>query len=126
MLEYYDREGRLITQDQWFGYMEGESYKRVALTETKGWYISTVWLGLSHQFGEGPPLIFETMVFTDDSAKADDLLCARYSTEEEAKQGHEVVVNYMTSGDYIKDVIDEALQSYDDKHREGLRDQNDV
>lgn len=28
-----------------------------------GIWISTVWLGLDHQYGDGPPLIFETMAF---------------------------------------------------------------
>jgi hypothetical protein len=27
-------------------------------------YVSTVWLGLNHNFGGGTPIIFETMVFT--------------------------------------------------------------
>jgi hypothetical protein len=25
--------------------------------------VSTTWIGLDHQFGEGPPLIYETMIF---------------------------------------------------------------
>ncbi len=26
-------------------------------------WISTLWLGINHNYGDGPPLIFETMVF---------------------------------------------------------------
>lgn len=52
--------------------------------------VSTVWLGLDHQFGDGPPLIFETMVFPAESSM--DLDCERYSTEEEAKAGHSAMV----------------------------------
>jgi hypothetical protein len=27
--------------------------------------VSTIWLGINHRFGDGAPLIFETMVFYD-------------------------------------------------------------
>lgn len=37
--------------------------RRVAATETKLFWISTVFLGINHQWRKGPPLIFETMVF---------------------------------------------------------------
>lgn len=30
---------------------------------SNGYIISTVWLGLNHAYGDGPPLIYETMVF---------------------------------------------------------------
>lgn len=29
--------------------------------------VSTIFLGIDHSFGGGPPVLFETMVFTDDS-----------------------------------------------------------
>lgn len=45
--------------------------------------ISTVFLGRNHQFRDGPPLVFETMVF----GGAGDYQ-ARYSTWEQAEQGH--------------------------------------
>lgn len=49
--------------------------------------ISTVWLGIDHGFTrEGPPVIFETVVFPEDSMLED--ACARYCTETEAKYGH--------------------------------------
>jgi hypothetical protein len=50
--------------------------------------VSTVWLGLDHQFGEGPPLIFETMVFGGPH----DQYTERYSTEDEARRGHKRIV----------------------------------
>ena len=47
--------------------------------------VSTVWIGINHNFsGEGPPLIFETMVFGSEG----DLYCERYATEEQAREGH--------------------------------------
>ena len=57
---------------------------------SNGRRISTVWLGLDHRFeSSGPPLIFETMVFSDDDMNNDT---ERYSTEEEAKAGHKRMV----------------------------------
>jgi hypothetical protein len=88
--EYYDRQGKPIdylqARAKW---LEGE--RRVAKTTLpNGRYVSTVWLGMDHQFGEGPPLIFETMVFRSED-DSDDLDCDRYSTEAEALAGHEAM-----------------------------------
>lgn len=46
--------------------------------------ISTVFLGLNHNLGKGPPLVFETIVFGGPL----DQECERYSTWEEAEEGH--------------------------------------
>ena len=66
--------------------------RRIALTElSDGKIVSTIWLGINHRFGDGPPLIFETMVFP----KADDwndLDMQRYSIESEAIKGHQEMV----------------------------------
>ena len=47
--------------------------------------VSTVFLGLDHSFGNGPPLLFESMVF---GGPHDQELMDRYSTWEEAEAGH--------------------------------------
>lgn len=47
--------------------------------------ISTVFLGLNHQLGDGPPLWFETMVFGGPL----DQLEERYSSWGQAEVGHE-------------------------------------
>jgi len=57
----------------------------VARDEVWGVEVSTVFLGLSHQFGDGPPLIFETMIF---GGPDDQEYQERYSTWEEAVAGH--------------------------------------
>lgn len=46
--------------------------------------VSTVFLGLDHNWGGGPPLLFETMIFTDGEGG----YCRRYSAWEEAEAGH--------------------------------------
>ena len=64
--------------------------RKVAKTTLKdGSSVSTVFLGMDHGFG-GKPLIFETMVFSKNVAMDGDM--DRYSTEEEAKTGHDKMV----------------------------------
>jgi hypothetical protein len=55
-----------------------------------GVYVSTVWLGIDHNFGHGKPLIFESMVFPAWRRGEYDQL--RYHTEEEALEGHNMLV----------------------------------
>jgi len=50
-----------------------------------GMLVSTLFLGLDHNFFGDRPLLFETMVFAGDF---DDLDCERYSTRDEALAGH--------------------------------------
>lgn len=61
--------------------------RRVALTETNGVTISTVFLGLNHNFCEiGEPILFETMVFGGQYDECQQ----RYSTYDEAITGHQL------------------------------------
>ena len=53
--------------------------------------VSTVFLGLDHNWGDGPPLLFESMIFWPDNPDLDQQM-ARYSTWHEAEQGHERLV----------------------------------
>ena len=104
MSEYYDRQGNPLTLMQWAAMFEtGRDIKRVAETTLpSGRWVSTVWMGLNHRFGDGPPLIFETMVFPsrDDMG---DLDSDRYSTEAEALAGHERMVAWWTAHDEPED-----------------------
>ncbi len=50
--------------------------------------VSTVFLATDYSFGDGPPILFETMVF--DGPLADKM--ERYRTWEEAEAGHERMV----------------------------------
>lgn len=50
--------------------------------------VSTVFLGLDHQFGNGPPLLFETMIFGGPH----DGYQERCSTWDEAEAQHEVAM----------------------------------
>jgi len=56
-----------------------------------GKFVSTVFLGIDHNFGVGKPLLFETMVFSE-KGNFRDLDMDRYSTWDEASKGHEKMV----------------------------------
>lgn len=60
----------------------------VAKTEIAHVSVSTVFLGLNHNFGGGPPLLFETMVFGGPL----DQEMERYVTWEQAEAGHAAMV----------------------------------
>jgi hypothetical protein len=94
VIEYYDKQGNPLTYEQYRDLLQtiGPEYKRVASTQVGDVWISTVWLGLDHQYGDGPPLIFETMQFDDDTAGDYE----RWSTLEEAQAGHEAWVKRIT------------------------------
>lgn len=95
---YYDREGKPISMYEWAEKFNDQSYKRIGYTELPwGGRVSTVWLGLDHGFGEVGPLIFETMVFPKDSFS--ELDCQRYSTEDQARAGHDAMVEKWQSKD---------------------------
>lgn len=59
-------------------------HEHVAKTSKGGVMVSTVFLGLDHNWGTGPPLVFETMIF---GGQYDEEMW-RYSIWEEAEEGH--------------------------------------
>lgn len=95
--DFYDRQGQPLTIEQYMKLIsvpqrQREKLKRVAETHLSdrgrdGPWVSTVWLGHNHRYGDGPPLIFESMVFG-----LGEELMDRYATEAEALAGHERVV----------------------------------
>jgi hypothetical protein len=72
----------------------GTTDRRVALdVVAPGIEVSTVFLGIDHNHsGEGPPVLFESMVF-DDYGGSD---CRRWSTWAEAVEGHQLLVQFLT------------------------------
>jgi tryptophanyl-tRNA synthetase len=51
--------------------------------------VSTMFLGIDHNYGQGEPLLFDTTVLIRDW---DACLVQRYATWEQAEQGHRDVV----------------------------------
>ena len=96
--QWYLRDGT-VTNDirVWGEKFKDLAYKRVAETTlSDGKWVSTVWMGMDHSCDEdGPPLIFETMVF--ERGGSGDVDCERYSTEAEAVAGHEAMVAKWTA-----------------------------
>ena len=74
----------------WGRWMEDFDNRRVAYTDINvAISVSTVFLGINHRFGgRGPPLLFETMVFTNGDGG--DMW--RYSSWDDAAAGHEAAV----------------------------------
>lgn len=71
-------------------FFEDIDKRRVALTQVGDNEVSTVFLGVDHNFsGQGPPVLFETMVFDKDGK---DIDCRRYCTWDEAEKGHWEIV----------------------------------
>jgi hypothetical protein len=82
----------MLTWAQWF---EDGDRRRIALdTFPDGRLVSTVFLGLDHSWGDGPPLLFETMVFLN----GDSVDCQRYATRAEALAGHARAIAAAESG----------------------------
>lgn len=92
---YYDRRGRVIRSWDDLARIEPRVARDVLPT---GHVVSTVWLGLDHRFGYGPPLIFETMVFASEDSYM-GLECDRYSTEAAAIEGHARMVGRVLAGE---------------------------
>lgn len=83
-----------------YGFRKGFDWDNRFMIQTwVGKYIiSTVDLGLNHQFNDDlPPLYYETMIFKKEKDVIDfrELYCERYTTEEEAKKGHDKAIEYV-------------------------------
>lgn len=86
---WYDRQGEpipmLVANEMLTDYDYKVVAKDVFVMGDQPVEVSTVWLGLDHNWWpDRPPKIFETMIFGGDL----DLERWRYSTEEEARAGH--------------------------------------
>jgi hypothetical protein len=89
-MHHFDREGQPIPWEESVRLSADREYRRVAWTALPNLgpeaFVSTVWLGLDHGWGAGPPIIFESLDFPAQKHMR------RYSTLEEARVGHEELV----------------------------------
>jgi len=92
----------------WGQFFEKTDARRVAKTQLNGLRVSTVFLGLDHAWGS-KPLFFETMIFPDEDNAPPEIYFERiqdwahgyqmrYSTWDEAVEGHEQVVTTIREG----------------------------
>ena len=83
-------EPDIMKWSTWFG----TTNHRVKRSDLEGdVMISTVFIGLNHNWGDGPLHLFETMVFREGQ----DGEMKRYSTWEEAEAGHDAMVSQILS-----------------------------
>jgi len=96
---YYDVEGNeLPNAEAWIPFL-GDNQWRIQneVVQVNGGetvMVSTVHLGMNHNFmNDGPPLIFETMIFGGKH----DQYQERYATKEQAEEGHREALRLVNS-----------------------------
>jgi hypothetical protein len=105
---FYDMDGNVISQEAWSQSLQLDSSRRVALTVIGDKKVSTVLLGIDHNYSDhGPPIIFESMVFGPGGI---DLWCERYATKEEALEGHNRIVASIEDGTFLGYGSDEDIK----------------
>jgi hypothetical protein len=83
-----DANGEAVpaTFEQWANWMETAGDTRRLGNDLIGdVHVSTVFLGLDHSFSDGPPVLWETMIFGGEH----DQYQERYTSREDALAGHE-------------------------------------
>lgn len=90
------REDKGMPTDEYYKWFENFYESRFVAREDVGEHtVSTVFLGLDHGYSEdGPPVLFETLVWKADGSE--DMY--RYSTYDEAIEGHRRVCRELDSG----------------------------
>lgn len=69
-------------------FREWKGIVRVNGTQIGGIWVSTVFLGINHQYGDGLPILFETMIFRGGKGNE----CDRCESWEQAETQHEEAV----------------------------------
>jgi hypothetical protein len=94
---WFNRDGHPIDAVAANALLGDREYQRVALARVTSttdpgvsFTVSTVWLGINYNFGDGDPIIFETMVFGGEEAQNE--ACYRWATEQAARDGHAEIV----------------------------------
>lgn len=113
MIRYYDTQGRPLSDTLAWARLfdqraksEDDRWWRVGETKLgEDVKISTVWLGLDHQWYDGPPIIFESMIF---GGSLDEEM-VRYSTWEQAEEGHAMLVRKARTQWHCDDLHNRAL-----------------
>lgn len=90
-----------ITFEEWKADWLDDERRKVARTDLDGFIVSTVHLGLDHRFGDGPPLIYETMVFDQREGSESpwtEIYGERYTYRADAVTGHARAVEWVLAG----------------------------
>lgn len=102
-----DHQPVWVSDAEYYAFSGDFKNMHVAETHLGTRRVSTVFLGIDHNFGgSDPPILFETMIFEGDSYS--DLYCDRYATWEQAVAGHAKAVG-MLGGTFEMSQPEEAL-----------------
>lgn len=89
---YYDKDGQPIDLTRFCELMQEFEYRSIDRTTVGPYLVSTIWLGIDQNFaGVGPPLIFETMVFAEETPMHE--FTDHMPTLEAARANHRHVVD---------------------------------
>jgi hypothetical protein len=97
---YYVLEGHIpVPCDLMVWAVKLQETRKIARDLLKDILVSTIFLGLDHNFiGEGPPVLFETMAFDEGKCNGQSILYEnRYCTWSEAEAGHKGVINIINN-----------------------------
>ena len=87
-------EPKEVSMEEW-GYWMETAQRHVAEDDIGDVWVSTVFLGLDRNFGaEGPPVLWETMIFGGEHNDYQD----RYTSRESALEGHQRALRMVTDG----------------------------
>jgi hypothetical protein len=98
----FDKDGYPIDPLEWGILMNDREYSQIGETYIAGAVrVSTVWLGINHNFSGGPPKTFETMFF---GGPLDCWTFGRYTTEGAAKEAHDLAVKMWHDPGFMREV----------------------
>src|SRR3972149_5510632 len=68
--------------------------RKVNGTDVGAFFVSTVFLGMDHNFGDGEPILYETCIFKNNESKIElgdfhSEVVDRYTDKEKAEIGHD-------------------------------------
>lgn len=87
-IRHYDKLGMPMRMSDFVEKFEDWEYRHICTFTNAFCRVSTVWLGIDHGYNNETPIIFETMVFIC----GESIDCDRYTTEAEARRGHDALV----------------------------------
>lgn len=99
----WERDTGIVSEcslDEWGAWVQKDPGRRILERTTVGHHdVSTVFLGIDHNFGvHGAPILWETMVFDKGTCRESDRfgdLGGRYETQEQAQAGHDAAVLHL-------------------------------
>ncbi len=94
----------------WARNFESRSAHILKQETINGLFVSTVFLGIDHSWGNGPSVLWETMIFGNADDERDQYQ-ERYTSEEDALRGHALVVAAIERGGGFYDQLEAGDES---------------